>query len=358
MKNIDQVKLSDLQENKHESFWYFTDLLISVLVALWYLFGDGFEMMSNYFGQSNWFVLLLKFVGFFVLIYSPSLIVEARNNFKKHKTEMVKGDLKWLIGGIVLGWLTSLVGLIVWLLIFVGFAKLLGSFWWICIPMITILMAVIFEPLKLRAMRGRKLPGKEFFDLFSWVKEKTGISINDIYRLKNPGPNVVIELKTRNLLISDQIFDSMTEAEIKSLVLHEVGHLKRKNFLLTLSYLNVGKSLIGYFLIAWIMKNYLGWVEWQNMGQMLVWYLLIIALSQIFSFVLGLPLIFWRRQEEYLADEFAVRQMGEVHSLSRALHNVTGQMLTHMFEHNEKISPLREYPSTAQRIKRLQRIFN
>lgn len=348
------------KEKDLQSYWHFAGLGVSIFVSLWYLFGNGFEYMLGYFGDSHWLVVVLKYTIAMMVIYSPLLIPAGRQEMKLVGVELTARTFPWLIFmlGVLLLLATVVYGLV--LPLFVLITQSLGDYWWLAPWALFLLKGKVVLPwlLNRQLKKNNRFVEPAFNDVLSLLKDKSGVRIINIDSIGNFDFFMGISIEKRALFINQKALRLLTDEEFKSVMLHEIGHLVRKKSTLWIKEFKLISELLAYWLVAVLLPLIFNWTGWENFNQIVAWLILIICLAQVLSFGLKLPLIFWSRYEEYLADEFAARKMGESQSMISALQKMSQQQRSYLQNNKLSLSPLAEHPSLENRIKRLQRIFN
>src|SRR5437660_5391298 len=138
----------------------------------------------------------------------------------------------------------------------------------------------------------------------------------------------------RKIVLFDALIAQLTEAELESVLAHEIGHYKKRHVATRL-----GLSLAGVFVafaaIAWLARQ-----EWfyrafgfaQQGGfaaaNAVPAMLLFALLAGTINFWLSPFIHIWSRRFEYQADAFAGATMGEQQSLIQALHKLIDKNLS------------------------------
>ena len=143
----------------------------------------------------------------------------------------------------------------------------------------------------------------------------------------------------RKIVLFDTLIAQLTDAEVESVLAHEIGHYKKRHVLKSL-----GVSIIGVFVafaaIAWLARQ--EWFyrafgfEYQpgvGAGNVIPAMLLFVLLAGTMRFWFLPFLHSWSRRFEYEADAFARATMGDTQSLIQALRKLNEKNLGNFTPH-------------------------
>src|SRR5215471_9066508 len=143
----------------------------------------------------------------------------------------------------------------------------------------------------------------------------------------------------RKIVLFDTLVAQLTEAELESVLAHEVGHYKKRHVLKSLA-VSIAGVFVGFAAVAWLarqqwfyqgfgFKYHAGLAAANIVPAMLLFALLAGTISFWFS-----PLVhMWSRRFEYEADEFARTTMGDAQPLVQALRKLTEKNLSNLTPH-------------------------
>ncbi|WP_022852823.1 M48 family metallopeptidase [Thermodesulfatator atlanticus] len=195
-------------------------------------------------------------------------------------------------------------------------------------------LVVLMAPLAVRAWNCRPLPESNLRQLISSYLAREKARLGEIYlwetfdgRLLTAGVIGVIP-KLRYLLISRGLLAALEEAEVLSVVAHEVGHIKRHHMFWLLVFF-VLFSLIIYFVFMPLYLLFLAYFPRPDLldvfgGQGLLLpeafmtLGLLISVVLYFRFLLG----FFLRNFERQADLYCLESLGTAHGLIKAFKKI------------------------------------
>ena len=143
----------------------------------------------------------------------------------------------------------------------------------------------------------------------------------------------------RKIVLFDTLVAQLTEAEVESVLAHEIGHYKKHHVLKLLGVSLVG-TVMAFAAIAWLARqqwfydafdfeHQTGFAAPNVVPAMLLFALLAGTITYWVS-----PLIhIWSRHFEYEADAFAAATMGETQSLIQALRKLSEKNLSNLLPH-------------------------
>ncbi len=158
----------------------------------------------------------------------------------------------------------------------------------------------------------------------------------------------------RKIVLFDTLVSQLSEAELESVLAHEIGHYKRKHIPKMLAW-SALSSLTGLAAVAWLARQ-----EWfyhafgfdpGSVGPVL---LLAGLLAGTITFWLSPLLHWWSRKHEYEADAFAVKAMGEATSLTGALRKLSEKNLSNLTPHPVYSGFYYSHPTLLERERALQ----
>ncbi|MBA2409822.1 MAG: M48 family metallopeptidase [Gammaproteobacteria bacterium] len=124
--------------------------------------------------------------------------------------------------------------------------------------------------------------------------------------------------RNKRIVFFDTLMETLTPAEIESVLAHELGHFKRHHVKKRLLFMVV-YSLVALALLAWLM-NQTWFYSALGIGEPSVYMglLLFMMVVPVFGFFTRPLMAWWSRKHEYEADEFAAEQ-SDARSLVTAL---------------------------------------
>ena len=143
----------------------------------------------------------------------------------------------------------------------------------------------------------------------------------------------------RKIVLFDTLIAQLTEAELESVLAHEIGHYKKRHVMKLLG-VSVAGVFVAFAAIAWLARQ-----EWfyrafgfqyqagftaANVAPAI---LLFGLLAGTVSFWLSPLIHIWSRRLEYEADRFARATMGEAQSIIQALRKLSEKNLSNLIPH-------------------------
>jgi STE24 endopeptidase len=164
----------------------------------------------------------------------------------------------------------------------------------------------------------------------------------------------------RKIVLVDTLIAQLTEAELESVLAHEIGHYKKRHVTKMLGFY-VASIIMGFASIAWVARQQwlyhafgfeheVGFAASNVIPAMLLFALLAGTISFWFSPLLHV----WSRRFEYDADAFARVAMGERQSLIQALRKLSKNNLSNLTPHPLYSSFYYSHPTLLEREQALQ----
>ena len=154
--------------------------------------------------------------------------------------------------------------------------------------------------------------------------EQAGVPMPRLGIVENPTPNAFvygITQKGSTLVVHSGILSVLNDAEMTSVLGHEIGHIKNRDcmYMTILSVL----PLMASFGMKLLLYARFGRVRGKNAGQALLVILAIGALSAVVYFLSSLLIKRLSRIREFYADAYSAQLTRDPHSLSSALTKIT-----------------------------------
>ena len=143
----------------------------------------------------------------------------------------------------------------------------------------------------------------------------------------------------RKIVLFDTLIAQLGEAELESVLAHEIGHYKKRHIVKLLC-VSIAGVFIGFAAVAWLARQqwfyrafgfeyHSGFASANVVPAMLLFALLAGTISFWFSPLLHM----WSRRFEYEADAFARESMGDAQPLVQALRKLTEKNLSNLMPH-------------------------
>jgi STE24 endopeptidase len=164
----------------------------------------------------------------------------------------------------------------------------------------------------------------------------------------------------RKIVLFDTLVAQLVEAELESVLAHEIGHYKKRHVVKLLG-LSIFGVIIGFAAVAWLARQqwfyrafgfdyHTGFAAANVVPAMLLFALLARTISFWFS-----PLVhMWSRRFEYEADAFARATMGNAKPLVQALRKLTEKNLSNLTPHPLYSRFYYSHPTLLEREQALQ----
>jgi STE24 endopeptidase len=164
----------------------------------------------------------------------------------------------------------------------------------------------------------------------------------------------------RKIVLFDTLVAQLSEAELESVLAHEIGHYKKRHTLKMLI-VSVFGVFIGFGAVAWLARQewfyrafgfdyHTGFASANVVPAMLLFGLL----AGTITFWLSPVMHTWSRRFEYEADAFARATMGETRSLIEALRKLSEKNLSNLMPHPLYSSFYYSHPTLLERERALR----
>jgi STE24 endopeptidase len=164
----------------------------------------------------------------------------------------------------------------------------------------------------------------------------------------------------RKIVLFDTLVAQLAEAELESVLAHEIGHYKKRHVMKLLG-VSIAGVFIGFAAVAWLARQqwfyrafgfeyHAGFAAANVVPAMLLFGLLAGTISFWFSPLLHI----WSRRFEYEADAFARATMGNKQPLIQALRKLTEKNLSNLTPHPLYSGFYYSHPTLLERERALQ----
>ena len=300
-----------------------TELVISTLLLLFWTLGGGLQWLDSLWSNSDWGLLykgtavILSFALISSVLDIPSslyrtFVLEEKFGFNKSTIGTFMGDmLKGLALSAVIG--IPLIMLILWLM------NTAGDLWWLyawlAVSGFSILMMWAY-PKFIAPIFNKFTPLKsgEVLDRITRLLERNGFNSQGVFMMdgskRSSHGNAYFTGfgKNKRIVFFDTLLNQLTPTQVEAVLAHELGHFKHKHVFKGIL-VSLISTLIGFFVLAWLMKQ--DWfytqmgIENQSTHAALLLFMLI---SPVFTFFIGPLMSWWSRKHEFEADAFAAKE--------------------------------------------------
>lgn len=216
---------------------------------------------------------------------------------------------------------------------------------WSVIALLYLVFSMIMPLFTKYLLKAKPIDKPEISDVLTSFAEKTGLRNTSLYlwpmRNNRHANALVTGLIRKDIIISDYLLDNLKIDEVKAILAHEIGHIKKHHL-----WIRTG-LILGLFIILgvmeYIMDTYIDFFTettiWIGVGLFLVIW---------FSYI-GFISYFIKRIQERQADAYTIELGINPETNIRALYKITrlNRMVMKYGKFDEK---LQTHPSTAKRI--------
>ena len=364
----DPDKYANQYRYQRTNFWFdfiqdSFGFLLSMGMFLFYGFAFTDSLVREYVQDERAVVILYFGVLFFAfdIISLPftiyhTFVIEAKFGFNKT-------TVKTFIFDKIKGWfLSAAIGIPIILAVFWFYSKTGSMFWiysFLLFGFVMLFFSLFFSNI-IVPLFNKQTPLEEG-ELKNAIKDfanKVGFSLKNIYVIDGSKRSSKANAyftgigKKKRIVLYDTLIKEMETHEIVAVLAHEIGHYKKKHFVLGLSVslLQTGLMLfiLSFFLDNPLLSEALG-------VRIPSFHISMIAFGILYSpvsMILGLGNNLVSRTNEYAADEFAAKN-GQGQSLILALKKLTVNNLSNLTPHNVYVFFHYSHPTVLQRIKRI-----
>jgi STE24 endopeptidase len=364
----DPEKYANQYRYQRTNFWFdFIEdsfgFLVSLGMLLFYGFAFADSIVREYVQDERGVVLLyfgLLFFAFDIISLPFSIyhtfVIEAKFGFNKTTvTTFIFDKIKsWF--------LSAAIGIPIVLAVFWFYSKTGSMFWvysFLLFAFVMLFFSLFFSNI-IVPLFNKQTPIEEG-ELKNAIKEfanKVGFSLKNIYVIDGSKRSSKANAyftgvgKKKRIVLYDTLIKEMETNEIVAVLAHEIGHYKKKHFVLGLSVSLLQTGLMLFILSLFLDNPLLS----EAMGLKIPsFHISIIAFGILYSpvsMVLGLANNLVSRANEYAADEFAAKN-GQAHSLIHALNKLTVNNLSNLTPHSAYVFFHYSHPTVLQRRKRI-----
>jgi STE24 endopeptidase len=342
----------------------------STFVLLVFLFSGvlpwGYKLFTDRLGVSAWSQAAFLFVVGFALAL-PGLPFDWYSQFKLEdrfgfNTTTLRtwwlDRIKGLLLALALGYplLTLVLKLVEWM----------GARWWLwawgCVLGFQLLM-VVLVPIVILPLFNKftPLPEGPLRERLLTLGRRTGFTARSIQvmdgskRSRHSNAFFTGFGRFRKIVLFDTLIEQLADPELEAVLVHEIGHSKKRHVPKMLAWSAVG-LLVSLYAVAWLAKQ-----EWFDAafgfqpGNFAPALLIFALLSGAVTFWIAPLQNFWVRRFEYQADTFAAGTMGESCSLIGALRTLNTRNLSNLAPHPLYSGFYYSHPTLIERERALAR---
>jgi STE24 endopeptidase len=255
------------------------------------------------------------------------------------------------------------------LVLILKLAANLGGLWWLwawaCLAVFQIVLMLV-APIWIMPLFNKftPLPAGPLRDALLGLGERAGFRAQDIQvmdgskRSRHSNAFFTGLGRFRKIVLFDTLVQQLDQAELESVLAHEIGHYKKGHILKTIAFSLAG-SLPIFFIVAvlakagWFLRGF-GFAP----GNLVPVLLLISLLAGLVTFWLSPMLHFWSRRHEYEADAYAAALVKTFEPLIGALRKLNEKNLSNLTPHPAYSGFYYSHPTLLERESALTRSFN
>jgi STE24 endopeptidase len=230
------------------------------------------------------------------------------------------------------------------LVLILKLAVWLGAWWWfwawVCLAVFQLVMMLV-APVLIMPLFNKftALPAGALRDALMSLGERAGFRARDIQvmdgskRSRHSNAFFTGLGRFRKIVLFDTLVEQLDQAELESVLAHEIGHYKKGHIPKTIA-LSLGGSLLGFYIISVLAKDawFLGAFGFAP-GSLVPVLLLISLLSGVVTFWLSPLFHLLSRRHEYEADAFAADLIKRAEPLIAALRKLNEKNLSNLTPH-------------------------
>ena len=290
------------------------------------------QFISNSYLLFICFILVMGFVSSvisFPVSYYSGFYLEHKYNlsnqtFGKWIWESFKGLLVSLIIGIPI------------LLLFYFSLNQFGDNWWFPFAVIMFFVSVVLSqifPVLILPIFYKLTPidNEELKERITALAKNAKIKVENVFKFdmskntKKANAAFTGLGKTKRIILGDTLLDNFSDDEIETVIAHELGHYKKKHIGKNIIFGTV-TSFLTLFLIALLYTSALNWFEFESITKIAA--LPLLALCSMLIGMIQTPIgNILSRKYEYQADEYAVKETGNVDVFIGTLEKLNEQNL-------------------------------
>lgn len=326
---MENIKDSQASRKYHriKKWLFFVGLFLDVCFLL-FLFSSGytFSLKNIALGvHSNFFIVNgIYFVLIDLIMYAIHFPLNYFEGFYwEHKFDLSNQTFgKWIKDSLKKNALGLVIGIILIEAIY-AFLKMFPTDWWIWATFFWLLISFVLARLVPNVLvpmffKYSPLEEGELKNNISGLFESCNVAVKDISTIdmssKTKKANAFLcgLGKKRRVVLSDTLVDNFSNAEIVSVVAHELGHYKH-NDILKMLFVNTFATAIGFYLVKEFLNFSIVKYELSSIDDIALFPLIMLALM-VFGFVITPLMNLYSRKVERAADRFCLDKTSDAAS--------------------------------------------
>jgi STE24 endopeptidase len=366
--DAEQYKKQQEYKRVNERFSLLTSTF-SLLLILLMLFLGGFRLVDGWARDISQHYILIVLVFFGILAVASDIlttpfslydifVIEERFGFNKTtpKTYILDKVKGWLLGAVIGG---GILALVVWF-----YQLTASSFWfyaWILATVFSIFIAMFYSSLIVPLFNKQTpLEEGELRDSIKAFSDRAGFKLDNTFVIDGSKRSTKANAyftglgPKKRIVLYDTLLKELSTQEIVAVLVHEIGHYKKKHTL-TGILAGIVQTGITLFILSLLVANpalsaALG-------GNEPSFHLGLISFGILYSpisLLTGLLMNYVSRKHEYAADHF-VKENYDAEALIAALKKLSSKNLSNLTPHPIYVLFHYSHPTLLQRIQALRK---
>lgn len=346
------------------------ETIFSLVFIFYLIFSGSLVKLSNIL--NNRFespilshLILLAIIGLIYFIFSLPLSVYKTFVLEK-KYEFSTITVKLFIIDIIKGLLLSVIlGGLLLSLIFYLIIKFENTWWiyaWIVSTLWSLLLLKLF-PTFIAPLFNKFTPIEEG-ELKSIIMEyakKANFNLTNIFkcdaskRSKHSNAYFTGIGKNKQVVLYDTLIEQLTNEELASVLLHEIGHYKKKHIWILFSIQTIITGLILFLIKEFIFLD--NFIDAFNLSDShyITRFIFSALFVQSFTWIINIPIVYFTRKNEFEADKYASDLSGKPEDLANSLIKLVKENLSNPYPHPLYSTLYCSHPKVTERVKRLKK---
>ncbi len=149
------------------------------------------------------------------------------------------------------------------------------------------------------------------FDTVRKISTRLDVKMPEVYVYEGEDPNAFATGPSKNnsmVAVSTGLLNNLNENEVRAVLAHEMGHVYNGDMFTTTILAGLMNTFV-YFISRWVYRHVAERNPMLGFG-------VYIFLQIILSFLAMIPISWWSRRREFVADRFAANTVGKEHMIS------------------------------------------
>jgi len=149
------------------------------------------------------------------------------------------------------------------------------------------------------------------FDTVRKISTRLDVKMPEVYVYEGEDPNAFATGPSKNnsmVAVSTGLLNNLNENEVRAVLAHEMGHVYNGDMFTTTILAGLMNTFV-YFISRWVYRHVAERNPMLGFG-------VYIFLQIVLSFLAMIPISWWSRRREFVADRFAANTVGKEHMIS------------------------------------------